>query len=144
MRYLSIDFGAKRTGLAVGDDGSGIASPVGVIQTANAEERLRQVGRAIAEQEPGALVVGVPLGADGSAGSAGSAAGVGRAFAETLRRRFGLPVFEVDERLSSADADEQMGRSGLTHGQKKARRDALAAAVILRRFFASGTGRPGD
>ncbi|MEM6459401.1 MAG: Holliday junction resolvase RuvX [Planctomycetota bacterium] len=139
MRYLSIDFGAKRTGLAVGDAGSGIASPVGVIRTGGAEERLRQIGRVIAEHEPGALVVGVPLGADGSAGPA---AGVSRAFGETLRQRFGLPVFEADERLTSADADERMARSGLTHGQKKARRDALAAAAILQRFFESGDAPP--
>lgn len=40
-----------------------------------------------------------------------------------------------DERLSSADADDAMARTGYTHGQKKARRDALAAATILQRYL---------
>jgi putative pre-16S rRNA nuclease len=133
MRYLAIDLGDKRTGLAVGDDETGIASPVGVINTAGADERLRQLGLAIDEQGPDALVLGVPLNMDGS-----ESPGVtkSRAFAKELTERFGLPVHLVDERLTSAAADEQMAQSGLTRGQKKARRDALAAAAILRNFLA--------
>jgi putative pre-16S rRNA nuclease len=133
MRYLAIDLGDKRTGLAVGDDQTGIASPVGVINTAGADERLRQLGLAIDEQGPDALVLGVPLNMDGS-----ESPGVtkSRAFAKALTERFGLPVHLVDERLTSAAADEQMAQSGLTRGQKKARRDALAAAAILRNFLA--------
>lgn len=132
MRYLSIDLGGKRTGLAIGDDQSNIVSPLDVIVTANAEERLRQIGRFIIEHEPDALVLGMPFNMDGSLGPAAKQA---QALANTLAERFGLPVQAMDERLTSAAADEQMARSGLTHGQKKARRDALAAANILRDFL---------
>lgn len=132
MRYLAIDLGEKRTGLAVGDDVTGIASPLDVIQTSGEEERFKQLARAIDEQGPDALVLGAPLNMDGS-----DSPGVARAkaFAEELARRFGLPVHLFDERLTSVAADEQMAQSGLTHGQKKARRDALAAAAILRGFL---------
>jgi len=133
MRYLAIDLGDKRTGLAVGDDVTGIASPVGVINTAGADERLRQLGLAIEEQGPDALVVGSPINMDGSESPGVTKA---RAFAKELTGRFGLPVHLVDERLTSAAADEQMAQTGLTRGQKKARRDALAAAAILRNFLA--------
>ncbi|MEM7624346.1 MAG: Holliday junction resolvase RuvX [Planctomycetota bacterium] len=132
MRYLAIDLGDKRTGLAVGDDESGIVSPVDVIVTSSADERLRQLGLFIAEHEPDALVLGVPFNMDGSAGPAALKA---RALGTLLTERFGKPVHEMDERLTSAAADAQMARSGLTHGQKKARRDALAAAAILRDFL---------
>lgn len=133
MRYLAIDLGEKRTGLAVGDDGTGIASPVGVINTTGRGERIRQVGLAIEAHGPDALVLGVPLNMDGS-----DSPGVTKAkvFGEELAKRFGLPVHLFDERLTSVEADEQMAQSGLTHGQKKARRDALAAAAILRGFLA--------
>lgn len=133
MRYLAIDLGEKRTGLAVGDDGTGIASPVGVINTTGQDERIRQLGLAIEEHGPDALVLGVPLNMDGSDSPGVTKA---KAFADELTRRFGLMVHLFDERLTSVEADEQMAQSGLTHGQKKARRDALAAAAILRGFLA--------
>ena len=134
MRYLAIDLGEKRTGLAVGDDVTGIASPLDVIHTAGAQERFKQLERAIDEQGPDALVLGVPLNMDGSEGPGVTKS---RAFAKELGERFGLPVHLVDERLTSATADDQMAQTGLTRGQKKARRDALAAAAILRNFLAS-------
>lgn len=133
MRYMAIDLGEKRTGLAVGDDVTGIASPVGLIQTSGVQERFNQLARAIEEHGPDALVLGVPLNMDGSDSPGVTKA---KAFGEELTRRFGLPVHLFDERLTSVQADEQMARSGLTHGQKKARRDALAAAAILRGFLA--------
>lgn len=132
MRYLSIDLGGKRTGLAVGDDETGIVSPLDVIVTANPDERLRQIGRFIEEQQPDALILGMPFNMDGTLGPA---AAKSVALAKVLTDRFGLPVHPMDERLTSAAANDQMAQSGLTHGQKKARRDALAAATILRDFL---------
>ncbi|MEO1236741.1 MAG: Holliday junction resolvase RuvX [Planctomycetota bacterium] len=137
MRYLAIDLGEKRTGLAVGDDGSGIVTPLEVIVTGSEAERMRRLERAVAAQEPDALVLGVPLNMDGSVGPAAARSAK---LAEELTRRTGRPVFKMDERLTSAAADAQMARSGLTHGQKKARRDALAAAAILRDFLATRGG----
>lgn len=133
MRYLAIDLGDKRTGLAVGDDATGIVTPLDVIVTGSAPERLRLVQRAVDDQGPDELVVGLPLNMDGSEGPAAKKV---RGFALDLSTRCGLAVRFVDERLTSVVADEQMARSGLTHKGKKRRRDALAAAVILRAFLA--------
>ena len=134
MRYLSIDLGEKRTGVAVGDDETGIVSPLEVIVTAAPHERLARLGKVIAEHEPDAVVVGWPLNMDGSAGPAAKKA---EALALQLTERFGVEVIPMDERLTSAAADQQMSQSGLTHGQKKQRRDALAAAAILRDYLAT-------
>lgn len=139
MRYLAVDLGDKRTGLAVGSDVTGVASPLDVIQTANEEERLRQIGRAIDDQGPDALVVGLPLNMDGSEGPMAKKV---RQFADTLEKRFELPIHLVDERLTSEAANAQMSQSGLTHRQKKARRDALAAAAMLRDFLESRRAQP--
>ena len=132
MRFLSIDLGGKRTGLATGDDETQIVSPLDVIVTGNPDERLRQLGRFIEEEKPDALVLGIPFNMDGTLGPA---AAKSQALAKILTERFGLPVHPMDERLTSAAADAQMAQTGLTHGQKKARRDALAAAAILRDFL---------
>ena len=141
MRYLAIDLGDKRTGLAVGDDASGVVSPAGVVVCGAPHERRRQILRAVRDHGPDALVVGLPLNMDGTAGPA---AGRCRDEARRLADASGLTVHLVDERATSQEADAQMARRGLTHGQKKARRDALAAANILRRFLglAEGPGAP--
>ena len=137
MRYLCIDLGDKRTGIATGDDLTGIATPIEAINTASAEERLRQLAIIIEREGPDELVVGLPLNMDGSEGP--SAAKV-RRFIDQLAERTKLTVHAFDERQTSEMADEQMANSGFTHKQKKARRDALAAAAILRGFLDSRSG----
>lgn len=132
MRYLAIDLGDKRTGVAMGDTLTGIVSPHDVITTSSEAERFKRLRDLIEWEGPGALVVGWPLNMDGSVGPNAQKC---KAFADKLGEATRLPVHLHDERLSSAAADEQMAMSGLTHKQKKARRDALAAANILRGFF---------
>ncbi|MBX3364504.1 MAG: Holliday junction resolvase RuvX [Phycisphaeraceae bacterium] len=139
MRYLAIDLGERRTGLAVGDDFTRIATPLTVLDIARADDQgralLRAVARAI-EEHLGPLdtvLLGLPLNMDGSEGPAAKAL---RAWADLLRPLIGnRPILFHDERLTSADADWRMARSGLTHAQKKQRRDALAAAAILRDYL---------
>jgi putative Holliday junction resolvase len=114
--------------------------------------------RIVADEEPDVVVLGLPLNMDGSVGPR---AELVRRFVAALRTaltaaatrggRTPAVVF-VDERLTSAEAEWQLAGSGLTRGQKKKRRDALAAAAILRSYFAEGpwgdeaTGRnaPGE
>lgn len=139
-RYLAIDPGGKRTGLAVGDDLTGQAGPVGMIEAGDEATLLRELEKAIEEHGPDALVVGVPYNIDGTAGPAAQEA---IALAERIGQQTGLPVHRVDERLTSFAADEAMRQSGYTHKQKKQRRDALAAAAILRDFLAAGSGGSG-
>ncbi|MEM1212888.1 MAG: Holliday junction resolvase RuvX [Planctomycetota bacterium] len=134
MRYLSIDLGQRRTGLALGDDITGLATPWRVIETGSERERWTRLCRAIEEESPGVVVVGLPLNMDGSEGPAAAAS---RALADRLKCEQGQRVELQDERLTSAHANDLMARTGLTHKQKKARRDALAAAAILQRFLDS-------
>ncbi|BAM02977.1 Holliday junction resolvase RuvX [Phycisphaera mikurensis] len=133
-RFLAIDLGNKRTGLALGDDATGIASPLPAVVAPPGPERWTRLARIVERETPDALVLGLPLHMDGSAGKAARRA---RAFAAEAAERFGVPVHLVDERRSSLEADEAMGRSGLTHKQKKTRRDGLAAVMLLQRYFAT-------
>ncbi len=133
MRLLAIDFGQRRTGLAIGDDDTRIVTPITVVEAGDDQQRLDAISAVVESHGPEALVLGLPLNMDGSEGPAAQQA---RAFAEVLRQRFAIDVHLHDERLSSAAANDQMARSGLSYGQKKARRDALSAATILRDFLA--------
>ena len=140
MRYLAIDLGDKRTGLAMGDDETKLAAPVGCLEVpikqGDGQALLDAIAAAIDEQigehAPGELVMGLPLHMDGNEGQRTR---IVRAFAQRLETATGRTVHLHDERLTSIDADWAMAGSGLTHGQKKARRDALAAAAILRSFL---------
>lgn len=136
MRYLAIDLGDRRTGLASGDDESQIVSAVGVIELPMkpGELLLDALVAATRDHEPDELVVGLPYNMDGTEGPR---AKLVRAFAERLASRLSLPVRYQDERLTSVQADWEMARSGMTHKQKKQKRDALAAAAILRDYLSS-------
>lgn len=143
MRYLAIDLGDKRTGLALGDRETGLVSPLEVIECvigADGGKLLVQKLAAAIETHLGAvsrarrdtLVIGLPLNMDGSEGPQAKKV---RAFGDVLARETGRSVVYHDERLTSVEADWSMSRSGMTRGQKKQKRDALAAAAILRDYF---------
>ena len=132
MRFLAIDLGDKRTGLAFGNDTLNIANPLHTIEAAGDHVRITEIGKAIDEYGPDALVVGMPLNMDGTEGPR---AKLTRAFAAQLEAKFSLAVHFVDERLTSITADEQLAGRELTRKKKKARSDALAAAAILRDFL---------
>ena len=147
VRYLAIDLGDKRTGLAVGDSVTTVVAPAGLVEVSVGERAgealLEALCRAIDEQigsgSRADLVIGLPLNMDGSEGPR---AKLVREFASRLAARTGRAVHFQDERLTSSEADWSMARSGLTRGQKKQRRDQLAAAAILRDFLARDATKP--
>lgn len=134
MRYLALDIGDKRTGLAAGCDASPIVTPVGAMHFPRAsEDWLAQLQVHLQPHQPDVILVGWPLNVDGSAGPAAHAR---QQDARLIARHTGLPVYLVDERHSSEHADAAMAQTGLTHKQKKQRRDALAACAILAHYQA--------
>lgn len=121
--FLAVDLGLKRTGIAVGNRLLRSATPQASIR-AEGKARLDQVGERIRQWQPDALVIGVPLHPDGAPHDMTRAA---QRFSRQLQARFGLPVFEVDERYSTTEA--------LSVGAKDA--DAAAAGIILEQFLRS-------
>lgn len=119
--FLAFDYGLKRTGVAVGTRMLRSATPQGTIR-AEGDARFAQVAERIREWQPDALVVGVPLHPNGAAHENTARA---LKFARQLRGRFGLPVFEVDERYSTTEA--------LSAGAADA--DAASACIILEQFL---------
>ena len=121
--FLALDLGLKRTGVAVGSRLLRSAQPQPTIR-AEGDARFAQVAARLAEWQPDALVIGVPYHPDGA-----SHENTARAlkFARQLRGRFGLAVFEVDERYSTTEA--------LAGGARDA--DAASACIILEQFLRS-------
>jgi len=132
-RYLGIDYGTKRIGLAVGDTEGRIATPLRVIvRGGRPTDDAAQIISAGDEYAVDAYVLGIPFNMDGSEGPQ---AKLTRAFGALLAERCSRPVHAWDERLSSRGADENLIELDLTHKKKKARQDALAAQIILQAFL---------
>lgn len=119
--YLAFDYGLRRTGVASGSRTLGRGSPLRTI-AAEGQARFAPIEALIREWRPDALVVGVPRHPDGADHENTRRA---QRFARQLQGRFGLPVFEVDERYSTTEV--------LAAGARDA--DAAAAALLLTQHF---------
>jgi putative Holliday junction resolvase len=122
--FLAFDFGAKRTGVAVGNRMLRTATPQSTIRAESNDARLAAAAERVREWQPDALVVGVPFYPDGAPHDNTARA---RKFARQLAVRTKLPVYEVDERYSTTEAQA----SGASDP------DAGAACVILEQFLRS-------
>jgi putative Holliday junction resolvase len=133
-RWLGIDHGTKRIGLAAGGTADGIATPLDVIPAEPLDDAIRRILKEADAYGAGGLVVGWPLNMDDSEGPQGKLA---REMAGRLAAACELDVRLWDERLSSFAADRSLAGS-LTRKKRKARQDAVAAAVMLQDFLSSG------
>ncbi len=141
VRYCGIDYGAKRVGLAISDPGSGMAFPLTTLQVSGGrDDQIAAIVKATAEEEVDEWVVGLPLNMDGTEGPQ---ARTTRNFAERLAQVTGQRVHLIDERLSSQLADEYLREAELTNKKHKARRDRVAAQIILRTFLEQRSGDEG-
>jgi putative Holliday junction resolvase len=139
--WLAFDFGEKRIGVAVGEWPLAQAHPLTTIASEVNAERFAAIAALIAEWRPVALVVGRPLAVDGSAHAMTARA---KRFANQLRGRFGLPVFDADERYSSLEASEKLRESGHNARRAKTHLDAVAAQIILQSHFESVRASPDE
>ena len=136
MRALGIDYGAKRIGLAYGDE-VGIALPLPAATAATPAARFEQLAQVIRQRRIDRLVVGYPYNMDGSIGF--KAQEVDR-FIEELVSRFALPVHRIDETLTSHQVESDLKAAGRSLKESRKRRqsgdvDSRAAALILQDYL---------
>ncbi len=136
-RILALDYGAKTVGTAVTDELGLTAVSLETIFREH-EKRLRRtcarIEHIVLEKNITLILVGLPLNMDGSEGERAEKA---RSFAELLRRRTGLPVEMVDERLTTEEADLLIRETGNHLKDRKKHIDSMAAAIILEDYLHS-------
>lgn len=127
---LGFDFGIKRIGIAVGQELTRTARELETLTSPDGGPDWNGISRLIEQWHPDALVVGLPLNADGSDHEVTRLA---RRFGNRLKGRYNLPVFTIDERLSSVEAERQLAEGGRFDKEDV---DKLAARIILESWLA--------
>jgi putative Holliday junction resolvase len=136
-KLLALDLGERRIGVAVSDALGVIATPLEVIHRSSKTADFRRIADLAREHQAGALIIGHPLNADGSAGpQAKSVERYAAALKQALRDEgLELPLLLWDEHGSSQRAQQAMIAAGRGAQDRRAKIDAAAAAIILQDYL---------
>jgi len=137
QRLLGLDFGLKRIGVALSDEGRLLARPHSLIEHRGWGPSARAVEELLARLDAEYAVLGLPYDMNGDLGSQAQEA---LGFAEALRKK-GIRVELQDERLTSLEAEDILREQGHSWQQSKALVDQVAAALILQAYLDSGRGQ---
>ena len=130
-RFVALDPGTKRIGVAVCDETQTVCRPVKTIQRTSWKNTVENVKQLLAEYDARALIIGLPYNFDGSESEMTESA---RDMAAKLEMSVGIPVFLQDERATSFEARGRLWAQGKTTRETR-HVDAEAAAVILEDFL---------
>ena len=137
-RWMALDVGQKRIGVAITDPLKIIARPLLCLSRQTLEKDVRSIRRLIQEQAVSCLVVGLPRHLDGRSSALTEMI---EDLLEKLTEHFSIDVKWCDERLSSKEAEERMAQLKLPLENRRGLRDAYAAAIILERFIQEGASQ---
>ncbi|MBD3161540.1 MAG: Holliday junction resolvase RuvX [Candidatus Eisenbacteria bacterium] len=133
LRLLAVDYGRRRTGLALSDPEGRLASPIGTLTCRGLDDLAARVAERAAEVEAGGVVIGFPRHLDGRPGDLAPEV---QGLAERLRSR-GLRTILWDERLTSWEAETKLREAGRSIRGTRMRVDAAAAAILLQSYLDS-------
>jgi putative Holliday junction resolvase len=134
-RLLGLDYGRVRIGLAVSDYDRIIASPLATYTGKSEAADATYFAKNIADLQVVAIVVGLPLHSDGRESDMSQEA---RIFAKWLNGVTNLPIVFWDERFSTDRAEEALLGANMNSRERKARRDRVAAQMILQAYLEAG------
>ncbi|HZQ10360.1 MAG TPA: Holliday junction resolvase RuvX [Anaerolineae bacterium] len=134
MRYLGLDIGNRRIGIAVGSTEARIATPLRVLERKNIEHDAARILDLVREYDVDAIIAGLPRNADNTPSEQEQ---LTRAYVAQLTPLLGLPISLYDERFSTFAALLQQRARGIREKRGRAKLDADAAAVILQSFLDS-------
>ncbi|MDX1933519.1 MAG: Holliday junction resolvase RuvX [Capsulimonadales bacterium] len=133
MRFLGVDYGTKRVGLAVAEDPGLGAYPLTTLHRSRSlNHDLGEIVRLAKKEEIDAMVVGLPVNADGTEGPAARNA---TQFARSLLKHTTLPVYLFDEFLTTAEAEEELLAADVSRRKRREVIDRMAAVHLLEGFL---------
>lgn len=124
MRYLGIDYGERKVGIAIAY--GPLADPYKVLQFRSEADLLKTLKTIVENERIDVIVVGI---------SEREIAEASSEFAEKIRKHIGKPVELADETLTTHDAHEKAIESGMRRSKRRAMEDALSAAIMLQSYL---------
>jgi putative Holliday junction resolvase len=134
VRYLGLDVGDVRIGVALSDETATLASGLVTLERVGPRKDVKAVAAIVRERDVHEVVVGMPWRLDGNLGPQGEKV---MGFVEALRRGLKVPVVTWDERFTTVAADELLAEAGVRRRDRKARIDRAAAVLILQGYLDS-------
>jgi putative holliday junction resolvase len=132
VRWLSLDVGSRRVGLALCDRDERVATALGPVSWAGAAALAATIAGLVAEREVGGVVVGVPM----TRGGRGRGEARVAAVVAALRERLSVPVATVDERGTTIEAEQLLAEAGVPRRRWDDLVDGVAARLILENHLA--------
>jgi len=144
VRYLGLDVGDVRIGVALSDETATLASGLATLERVGPRKDVKAVAAMVREHAVDEVVAGIPWRLNGTLGPQGEKV---MGFVEALRRGLKVPVVTWDERFTTVAADELLAEAGVRRRDRKARIDRAAAVLILQGYLdslPSRTKAPGE
>ncbi len=136
MRIIALDHGTKRIGVAISDELGMIAQPLEFIPAHPLEQVFIRLKKIVDEKSVDEMIVGMPRNMNGTLGPAADKA---NEFIAQIKERFTQPVYEWDERLTTAQAQRVLIEGGTRRNKRKEKVDMMAAAILLQSYLDSKT-----
>lgn len=133
-RYLALDIGTKRIGVAISDPLNITAQGLGTIEQKNQKDTLDRIRSFFEKYEIGKIIVGLPLNMNGEKGDSAKSA---EEFARLVEEELSIPVELVDERLTTMQGEKLLLEADISRKKRKNSIDRIAAQLILQAYLDS-------
>lgn len=131
MKILSIDYGDKRTGLAISDEGEKLASRFLTVENKSSENLIKEIKKIILEKDISKIILGIPIGFKGESAQTQNI----RKFSAKLSESIKMPIIEINEIFTSKMAEENLLNAGVKREEIKKIIDQEAARIILQDYL---------
>ena len=131
-RFLGIDYGTVRIGLALSDPTGTLASPLPFLENKSPQQVTTALSELIQTHQIAGLVIGLPRNMDGTYGPSAQKV---RDFIGQIQKSISLPITPIDERLTTAQASKQLSGIGLNQKQLRKKVDSSSACLILQQYL---------
>ena len=135
-RFLGIDYGTVRIGLALSDPTGILASPLPFLENQAPQQVTNALSELIQTHQIAGLVIGLPRNMDGTYGPSAQKV---RDFIAQIQKSISLPVTQIDERLTTAQASKQLSGIGLNQKDLRKKIDSSSACLILQQYLDRNT-----
>jgi putative Holliday junction resolvase len=135
-RFLGIDYGTVRIGLALSDPTGTLASPLPFLENQSPQQVTNALSELIQTHQIAGLVIGLPRNMDGTYGPSAQKV---RDFIAQIQKSISLPITPIDERLTTAQASKQLSGIGMNQKQLRKKVDSSSACLILQQYLDRNT-----